>query len=205
MMPNPAPMMNGKPSRPTIAEQEEEQDAADDRADGLDAEPVRDAQVAGVAGQRQALLGPLGEGARRDPRHAARQADRQRTQRPLHERRLELELLEVLGLHRPELGQARLDGIDRRTPREAEDDEEDRSGRECGDDDGQDLHGQTSMSTILRMSMKPMNIMNPPKIRITTPAGRPSTAGGLANIGSMNPGAAMNRKPASAIGRKPTT
>ncbi len=64
---------------------------------------------------------------------------------------------------------------------------------------------QTSMSTMRRMNMKPMNIMNPPKMRMTTPAGSPRTSGGLANIGSMNPGAAMNRKPARPIGRNPTT
>ncbi len=39
---------------------------------------------------------------------------RQRAQRPLDERLLELELLEVLGLHRPELGQPSLDGVHRR-------------------------------------------------------------------------------------------
>ena len=53
--------------------------------------------------------------------------------------------------------------------------------------------------------MKPMNIMNPPKTRMITPAGRPRTSGGFANIGSMKPGAATNRKPARPIGRKPTT
>ena len=38
-------------------EQEEEQDRADDRADGLDPEPVGDAHVAGIAGEREPLLG----------------------------------------------------------------------------------------------------------------------------------------------------
>ena len=49
---------------------------------------------------------------------------------------LELELLEVLGLHRAELGQAGLDRVDRRAAGKAEDDQEDRSGREGGDGDG---------------------------------------------------------------------
>ena len=48
-------------------EQEEEEDRADDRADRLDAEPVGDAQVARVAGQRQALLRAVAEGRARDP------------------------------------------------------------------------------------------------------------------------------------------
>ena len=37
---------------------------------------------------------------------------------------------------------------------------------------------QTSMSTILRMAMKPRNIMNPPITRMITPAGSPRMAGG---------------------------
>ena len=60
-----------------------------------------------------------------DPRHAARQAVGERAQGPLEERLLELELLEVLGLHRPELGQAGLDRVDRRAAGEADEDEQD--------------------------------------------------------------------------------
>ena len=52
-------MTNGKPRTPTIANRKKNRIAADDRADRLDAEPVGDAQVARVAGERQALLGPL--------------------------------------------------------------------------------------------------------------------------------------------------
>ena len=37
----------------------------------------------------------------------------QRSQRPLDERRLQLELFEVLGLHRPKLREPGLDGVDR--------------------------------------------------------------------------------------------
>ena len=58
--------------------------------------------------------------------HAAGQAGGERAQRPLEERLLELELLEVLGLHRPELGQAGLDRVDRRAAGEPDDDEQDR-------------------------------------------------------------------------------
>ena len=43
--------------------------------------------------------------------------------------------------------------------------------------------------------------MKPPIIRMMTPAGRPRISGGLANIGSMKPGAATNRKAARPIGR----
>ena len=38
------------------------------------------------------------------------------------------------------------------------------AGGDGGDDDGQ-ASAQTSMSTILRMNMKPMNIMKPPNDR----------------------------------------
>ena len=62
-------MKNGKPRTPTIREEQEEQDAADDRADALDAEPVGDAQVTRVAGQREPFLGLLAE---RRAGHAAR-------------------------------------------------------------------------------------------------------------------------------------
>ena len=54
-------MRNGRPMTPTTTNRKKNRIAADDRADGLDAQPVGDAQVAGVAGQREALLGPLGE------------------------------------------------------------------------------------------------------------------------------------------------
>ena len=47
---------------------------------------------------------------------------------------------------------------------------------------------QTSMSTILRINMKPMNIMNPPKIRITTPAGRPEDRGRIEEHRIHEPG-----------------
>ena len=62
---------------------------------------------------------------------------RERTQRALDERRLKLEFLEVLGLHGPELGQACLDRVDRRTAGEADDDEQDAAGRNSRDDDGE--------------------------------------------------------------------
>ena len=67
---------------------------------------------------------------------AARQAGGQRAQGPLEERLLELELLEVLGLHGPELGQPGLDRVDRRAAGESDDDEKDRAGGEGRDDDG---------------------------------------------------------------------
>ena len=126
---------------PTRTNRTKNRIAADDRADGLDAQPVGDAQVAGVAGQRQALLGLLAERwtqVTRDIR--ARQARGERPQGPLDERLLELELLEVLGLHRPELGQAGLDRVDRRAAGQAEDDEQDGAGREGGDDDRRWVH-----------------------------------------------------------------
>ena len=84
------------------------------------------------------------------------------------------------------------------------DDEQDGPRGSRGDQDDRQ-HDQTSMSTILRMNMKPMNIMKPPKIRMMTPAGRPAMLTESSNIGAMKPGAAMNRKPARPIGRKPTT
>ena len=54
----------------------------------------------------------------------------QRAQRPLDERLLELELLEVLGLHRPELGQPGLDRVDRRAAGQPDEDQQDRAGRD---------------------------------------------------------------------------
>ena len=64
----------------------------------------------------------------------------ERAQGPLDERLLELELLEVLRLHRPELGQAGLDRIDRRAADQPDDDQQDGGGRDAGDQDGQDRH-----------------------------------------------------------------
>ena len=111
-------------------EQQDDEADADDDAHGLDAQPVRDPELAGVAGQRQPLLGRLGERGAREPRDGARQAGDQRPDRPLEQRLLELELLEVLRLHRAELGEAGLDRVDRRPPGEADEDQEDRAGRD---------------------------------------------------------------------------
>jgi len=97
---------------------------------------VGDPEVAWITSQGEALGGPVGERRARDPGDGAREAARQRAEGPLEERRLELELFEVLGLHGPELGQAGLDRIDGRAADESEDDEED-GPRGCeGDDDG---------------------------------------------------------------------
>ena len=49
---------------------------------------------------------------------------------------LELELLEVLRLHRPELGEAGLDRVDRRSAGQADRDQENREGGGAGDQDG---------------------------------------------------------------------
>ncbi len=99
-----------------------------------------DAEVAGIAGHRQALLGRLRERCRGEPGDAAREAAHERPQRPLEEGLLELDLLEVLGLHRPELGQPGLDGIDGRAAGEPQGDEDDRERGGRGDDDGKDVH-----------------------------------------------------------------
>ena len=42
-------------------------------------------------------------------------------------------------------------------------------------------------------------------IMMITPSGSPATLTRLSNIGCMKPGAAMNRNPTKANGRKPTT
>ncbi len=63
-----------------------------------------------------------------------------RSQGSLDERRLELELLEVLGLHRSELRQPRLDRIHGRAARQRKHDQQDRPGGDGRDDDGQDGH-----------------------------------------------------------------
>ena len=78
------------------------------------------------------------ERAARDPRHPAGQPAGERAERPLEERRLELELLEVLGLHRAQLGQPGLDRVDRRAAGEAHGDEQDGSRRGGGDEDRDD-------------------------------------------------------------------
>ena len=100
------PIRNGgKPMTPTTTNSRKNRIAADDRADGLDAQPVGDAQVAGVAGEREPLLGASRVNdvlAIRDI--APGQPGGERAQRPLDERLLELELLEVLGLHRARAG-----------------------------------------------------------------------------------------------------
>ena len=125
---------------------------------------------------------------------------------PLDERLLELELLEVLGLHRPELGQAGLDRVDRRRAGEAQDDEQDGAGREGGDDDRQEIH-RLDLDVDDAADEHEADEHHDPAEDQDDHAGRQAQRrpGGLANIGSMNPGAAMNRKPARPIGRKPTT
>ena len=123
-------MTGGRPRMLMMKNRKKKSDRADDRADRLDAEPVGDPQVARVAGQREALLGGVAERRAGHPRHAAGEAGRQRAQGALDERLLELELLEVLGLHRAELGQPGLDRIDRRAAGQAEDDEQDGGGRD---------------------------------------------------------------------------
>ena len=64
----------------------------------------------------------------------------QRAQGPLEERLLQLELLEVLGLHRAELGQASLDRVDRRPPARPKKIRRIGGGRDGGDEDGKDGH-----------------------------------------------------------------
>src|SRR4051794_12551584 len=81
-------------------EEQAEPDAGDDR---LDAQPVGDLHVAGIAGHRQALLRALGERARRDPRDGAGEASRERLDGAVEERLLELQLLEILRRHLAEL------------------------------------------------------------------------------------------------------
>jgi hypothetical protein len=49
---------------------------------------------------------------------------------------LELELLEILGLHRAELGQPGLDRVDRPAAGEADDDEDDSRGGDARDEEG---------------------------------------------------------------------
>ena len=55
------------------------------------------------------------------------------------------------------------------------------------------------------MSMKPMNIMNPPKIRMIDAGRQAEDRGRVGEHRLHEPGAATNRKPARPIGRKPTT
>ena len=126
-------------SPPRIAEQDE-QDAGDDAGrDRLDAQPVGDLHVAGVAGLREALLGSIGERARGDPRHRAGQARGERPDRAIEERRLELQLLEVLGRHLAELREPGLERVRLARAGDAEGDQEDGHGRGAGDEDG--FHG----------------------------------------------------------------
>src|SRR6266550_8285608 len=94
-------------------EQEEEDQAADDRPDSLDAEPVGDPEVAGISGESEPLLSLLLERAAGDPRNPTRHGGREGAKGSLDERLLKLELLEILGLHRSELRESGLDRIDR--------------------------------------------------------------------------------------------
>jgi hypothetical protein len=117
-------------------EQEEERPDAG-RGDRLDPEPVADPHVAGVAGHREAFLGSLRERARSDPRHRARQAGGERLHGPVEERLLELELLEVLRGHRPELVEAGPERVLATGAGDAEDDEHDGDRRDGADDEGE--------------------------------------------------------------------
>ena len=71
-----------------------------------------------------------------DPRHRAGQPAHERAEGAVEERLLELELLEVLGLHGAELGQAGLDRVNRRVAGEPDDDQQDGAGRDGGDEEG---------------------------------------------------------------------
>ena len=190
---------------PTDDEQEEEEHAADDRADGLDAEPVGGAQVARVAREREALLGLLGEGRGRHAGHASGQTGGERAQGPFHERRLELELLEVLGLHRAQLREPGLHRIDRRAAGQAQDDQEDGTRREGGDEDGDRIHRLDLDVHDLADEHEADEHHETAEEEDDHPGRKAEDLGGFMNIGSMNLGAAMNRKPARPIGRNPTT
>ena len=124
-----------QPQHADDEEQEAEEQRAHDRRDDLDAEPVGDPEVAGIAGEGEPLLRPLLERAARDPRHPAGQGRGDRTEGPLEEGRLELQLLEVLRLHRAQLGQPGLHGVDRRAAGEPEGDQQDGPRRGGGDKD----------------------------------------------------------------------
>ena len=177
-------------------------------ADGLDAEPVGDPQVAGVAGQREPLLGPspgTTELATRDIRPEGRAASgrsvRSRNGCWSSSSSRFLACIAPSWVRRAWTGStgdrpARPRKIRRMAPAATP---AIRIGQEWAS-------AQTSMSTILRMSMKPMNIMNPPNDEDDRrrPAGRGCPAGSGTSA-RMKFGAAMNRKPARPIGRKPTT
>ncbi len=66
---------------------------------------------------------------------AARQTGKEGTHGPLEERRLQLELLEVLGLHRPELRQSRLNRVDGALTGKANEKEQDPEGENAAEDD----------------------------------------------------------------------
>ena len=118
------------------AEDEEAEDRPDDGRHGLEAQEVARLEVAGVARLGQPPLRAvrlLGAG---DALDGAREAHGQRSDGALEEGLLELELLEVLGLHRAELGEPGLDRVDRLAAGEADDDEDDGRGGDAGDDEG---------------------------------------------------------------------
>ena len=93
----------------------------------------------GLPAMRQALLGPVAERARGDPRHRAGQARGERLDRAVEERLLELQLLEVLRRHLAELREPRLERVRLARAGDAERDQEDGHGRGGGDEDG--FHG----------------------------------------------------------------
>src|SRR5690606_33254743 len=125
-------------------------DREGDHRQQLDADPVRAAQAAGIAG-----LLELGV----DPRHRAallaapdaRQALDHRPDDALVERLLQLELLQRLGLD-DELAEPRLDGVLRWAGGDAVGDEQDGDRRHDGDEDFRGHGHYTLMSTMRRMN-----------------------------------------------------
>ena len=129
-------MTNGKPSMPRTTNRKKNRIAADDRADGLDAEPVGDAQVAGLPA-RASRFSVVSVNDAELVTRATEPDSRPASGRSVRSRNgccssSSSRFLACIG---PELGQAGLDRVDRRVAGQPDDDQQDGAGRECGDED----------------------------------------------------------------------
>ena len=98
------------------------------------------------------------------------------------DRPLQLELFEGPGAHR-DLLQPSLDGIELLSDQERREHQEDAETDDDREDEKEKVHAQTLMSVILRIAVKPMNIMTAPVARRIWPMS--SVKSGCMNSGLM--------------------
>ena len=120
-------------------EDQEHEQSQGDAHEHLDAHPVGQFQVAGVAGHGQTLLRDACRRRTGESVAHPRQPRDEGSEGAFRERLLELEFLEVSGLERAQLSESCLDRIDGRTGRQPEEDQQDAAADASGNDEGEHL------------------------------------------------------------------